>query len=668
MPPKGPARGGQSQNEVRRRRGQRIPRWYRPKSEDPSQLPSPQELERSLKAYEQGRRKGAAGPPSASGVVQALPRRELEVPEFSMSPLMMQQEAPFAASLPRTLSRFAVWLAGLLLFQLGTLLDRLLRRDSEQRRAQRLLRTFQRIGGTLIKVGQQLAQRVDMLPYAYCVELSKLLDRMPSFPLPEAVAAIERATGKRLSEVFARFDPEPIGSASIACVYQAVLRTGEKVAVKVRRPGIGPAFAADLRALRWLIALVEWLSIVRPGNMRHLAIELEHSFMEELDLRREAYFQEVFRRNSQDPKLTRHFFFSAPRVFFEYTSHEVIVQDFVAGMWLWEILSAVEQGNPRALARMKELNIDPKIVARRILWIGMWGNLSNVMFHADPHPANVVVQADNHIIMIDFGACGHVPTKNRHRLMDALRHQRSKNISGMVKASLALLEPLPRIDLDEFEKDLERVYFRNASAMWSKGARWWERTSATMWLNLMRMARKYNLPVRSDTVKGLRASLLYDTLALRLDNDMDTRRETQRFYRDYLEQHGKRMRKRLRRRLSRGLQLEDYARLDELAHLGESFIERMRRMVDSPPINFAYSINKSIYAVITAVKVAAFLGAVLIGGALVVAAPRRLLGHTLALDIILSQVLRSPLFLGVAGAALLVGLRRIMFRLNDRDV
>ena len=94
--------------------------------------------------------------------------------------------------------------------------------------------------------------------------------------------------------------------------------------------------------------------------------------MEELDLRREAYSQEIFRRNAQDPKLTKRFVFSAPRVFFEYSNTEVIVMDFVAGMWLWEILSAIESGNETALARMQELNIDPKVVARR-LWINLSG-------------------------------------------------------------------------------------------------------------------------------------------------------------------------------------------------------------------------------------------------------------------------------------------------------
>ena len=118
---------------------------------------------------------------------------------------------------------------------------------------------FERMGGTLIKIGQQLSMRVDMLPYAYCMELSKLLDNVAPVPVNQAIATIERATGKPLAETFARFDPEPIGSASVACVYQAILKTGEKVArmVKAAVALLEPlphielnAFKQDLESLR----------------------------------------------------------------------------------------------------------------------------------------------------------------------------------------------------------------------------------------------------------------------------------------------------------------------------------------------------------------------------------------------------------------------------------
>jgi len=104
--------------------------------------------------------------------------------------------------------------------------------------------------------------RADMLPYAYCAELGKLLDQAPPFPLEQAISIIERTLGQPLAEVFEIFDPEPIGSASLACVYQARLKTGTRVAVKVRRPGIGPVIAADLRALDWLLIMGEMLTII----------------------------------------------------------------------------------------------------------------------------------------------------------------------------------------------------------------------------------------------------------------------------------------------------------------------------------------------------------------------------------------------------------------------
>ena len=647
----------------RRRRKHRLPHWYTPLREDPASLPPEGDVERQLQEY-QARQKSV--PLRGARAVKAG-SPAVEPPEFAMAPLMMPKTERFDASWLHTVSRFLRWTLGILGFYVGILTDKLLRRDSEQRRAARLLRTIQRIGGTLVKLGQQLAMRADLLPYAYCVELSRLLDRMPSFPLEEAVAAIRRATGRELGEVFARFDPEPIGSASMACVYKAVLRTGEQVAVKVRRPGIGRVFAADLRAFDWLIGIVEWLSIIRPGNLRNLVRELEISFMEELDFRREAYCQEVFRRSAQDRKLTRRFYFSAPQVFFTYSNHEVIVQDFIEGMFLSDVLAAVEQGKPDALAKMRALNIDPKIVGRRILWISLWSRLCNVMFHADPHPANIVVQANSRIIFIDFGACGYVSSEKRNRFQEFFRCQGLKDVSGMVKATMALLEPLPRIDLDAFEKALERRYFTVLAAMWSQQAPWWERTSATMWLSLLQLTREYGLPVNSDTVKGLRATLLYDTLGLRLDHDIDILKECQRFVRDALHLTGQQVRKRIRKRMGGGLQLEDFAKLDELARLGNNAIEQVKRLVDHPPFNFGASVAKPAYAVITGFKVAVFLGELLLAATGVLTVWLLIAGQPAAISQSILKVLNSHAFQVTSCLAVLVGLRRVMFRLNDRD-
>ncbi len=129
--------------------------------------------------------------------------------------------------------RLSVWLAVALAYVFGNAFDSLLGRASVERRAVRFRRLLEWAGGSMIKVGQQLSVRADLLPYAFCDELSKLLDDVPPIPPDEAISILERNLGRPIKDVFEAFDPVPIGSASLACVYQAVLKTGEHVAVKI---------------------------------------------------------------------------------------------------------------------------------------------------------------------------------------------------------------------------------------------------------------------------------------------------------------------------------------------------------------------------------------------------------------------------------------------------
>ncbi len=134
------------------------------------------------------------------------------------------------------------------------------------------------------------------------------------------------------------FDPEPIGSASIACVYQDILKNGDKVAVKVRRPRIGEMFAADLKALDWVSGIVEFLAMVRPDFTQNLRQELRNTLLEELDFYKEAHYQALFRHEA---KRSNYNFFTAPRVYAGLSGEDVIVQEFASGLWLSEILAAV---------------------------------------------------------------------------------------------------------------------------------------------------------------------------------------------------------------------------------------------------------------------------------------------------------------------------------------
>ena len=211
----------------------------------------------------------------------------------------MRHSSPFQAGLWLTLRRLFVWNVGLFIFLSGILGDKIRQRDTIMIRAVRLRETFARISGTFIKFGQQAAVRADSLPYATCEELTKLLDKVAPFPTEQAIAAIERVTGRPLAETFQQFDPEPIGSASIACVYQAVLHNGDEVAVKVRRPGIGDLFVADFRVLGWLFGMMEALTLVYRdyfgGSAQHVDEGVGFFY-------KEARFQEIFRRRAKKAK------------------------------------------------------------------------------------------------------------------------------------------------------------------------------------------------------------------------------------------------------------------------------------------------------------------------------------------------------------------------------
>src|SRR5262245_65045297 len=118
---------------------------------------------------------------------------------------------------------------------------------------------------------------------------------------------------------------------------------------------------------------------------------LRETLFEGRGLRKEAHCQDICRRTAR--RHAKEHRFTAPRVYFDLSSDEVLVQEFVSGMWLWEIIAAIEQGDPQGLKMMRQLDIEPTVLARRILWAEFWSTDEQLFFHADPHPANIVVGA-----------------------------------------------------------------------------------------------------------------------------------------------------------------------------------------------------------------------------------------------------------------------------------
>jgi ubiquinone biosynthesis protein len=600
----------------------------------------------------------------AAAILQGIPRRQQSVPPDERK-LWIPYVEPMLVrnTFGQNLKRLFAWLRLILTIVLGDFFDRILRRDTVERRAVRFRRALERAGGTFVKIGQQLAMRVDLLPWAYCVELSKMLDRMTPFATEQALQAVERAIKRPWQEIFDVFDPMPIGSASLACVFQATLKDKTKVVVKVRRPGIKEVFMADLQVLDWIAGLAEFLTIIRPGFTQKLRADLREILMEELDFQHEARFADIFRRNA---KKTGWKFFTAPRVYFEYSADEVLVQEFVSGIWLWEVIAIAERKDARGLALLRELNIDPAVVARRILLAFFWSADEHVFFHADPHPANILVRPNNEITFIDFGSCGSFNNQQRVALEQMVLSMKNQDVEAMTRASLSLMEPLPPVDLPSLVKQAQDEYMRvlhtfNTPAEYTQ---YWERTSARQWFVLIRVSQKFNLPMNLHMLRMIRATLLYDSIVLRLDNQLDRYHEYTEFMKVRAQLVKRKWRKKLRNNAGDGvfLNIEDFGNtLDDLMIRAQTTLGR-------PIVNLGSTVNKWVFATSVLSRMVGRILLVTVLWMSIIGFLQVLIGDPVSLSIAGEQVIQNRFYQAFLIIALVFSARLILFRMGDRDI
>jgi ubiquinone biosynthesis protein len=627
-------------------------------------------VEAGAKIWPQPSKPGAAAEPPSQAphaiddVVRSMPRRKiLNSLDNAAVTLPMARRVTFRPGVVYPLLRLLVWMRVCVYFLFGNAVDVLLGRSSPQRSAVRLRRLFEAAGGSFGKLAQQLAVRADLLPYAYCVELSKMLDQAPAFPTANAIAIIERNLNRPLGEVFEIFDPVPIGSTSVACVYQAKLRSGERVSVKVLRPDIGRKLSADLRALDWLLISAEALTIIRAGLTRRFRQELWKTLIGELNFRAEARYTEMFRlrvRSHGDVITTR-------KVYFEYSTEQVLVKELASGVWMWELIAAVDQDDKEFLANVAAMGIEPKSLAAKLQRAVHHDVLEELFFHADPHPGNMVVTPNNGLCFIDFGAIGRFSTRTRNAWRELHHHLANEDIGRMVNTLITLAGPLPPIDVDRFSKALEAIFTDWVFAINSSDAEWWERSLATNWLRYVAVAQEFGVPVSLEAIQFFRATVLYDSIVVRLNKDIDIVRE----WKLYAESAGRAARKRtqrlIRKRLG-GLTNMDYLLIEQAIDTGSQFLFRLQRNADIPTVEFRNIVGKISYTMSLLLRIG-YLG--ILGGVVAVIVDQvaeRLFGYTIVwssmIETMMSYRLVQLIFLIIA----VVLVRRIMIRLNDPDM
>jgi predicted unusual protein kinase regulating ubiquinone biosynthesis (AarF/ABC1/UbiB family) len=385
-----------------------------------------------------------------------------------------------------------------------------------------------------------------------------------------------------------------------------------------------------------------------------------------LNFNYEARNQALFR---SEAKKSGKKFFDAPRVFFEYSSADVVFQEFASGMWLWELIAAVERDDPAALARAKELNIDPGLVAKRLLWVLFWGTHEHLHFLADLHPDNVIVRENSKLSFIDFSSVGALSHEQRQALQQTMHYAGLRDPLEMARASIVLLEPLPPIDTTKYVKDLEATYWKFMYALESKHVDWWERTSARMWLGFVRVAKDYNITMNIHVLRMIRASLLSDTIAARLNRKIDHVKEYHRFYRYRAKAARKRVEKLLRRQFQRGFDDRLYLQVEGITDTTERLFRQVQRFLSTPIMKFNAVLDKPVYAFSMFFK---FLGqlAVMTAVAMCVtfvvegSVDGRIIHFLEAFSIVFSNRIFQVFILGL----LFITIRSIMFRLSDKEI
>lgn len=301
------------------------------------------------------------------------------------------------------------------------------------------------LGPTFVKLGQILSMRRDMLPAEYCRELGKLRADVHPLSYEEVRAVVEGEYEARLDKVFASFEKEPLGAASIAQAHAAVLKTGERVVVKVQRPSIYDVMARDIALLRRAARLLRHTGTAHVLDFDTILSELWFVAQQELDFLTEARNADEFRRLNRDVA-----FVACPQIFHRYTTPRVLVMEYVEGFTLQEPDKLTENGY--------DLNeIGAKLADNYVKQI-----LDDGFFHADPHPGNLRIR-DGRIVWLDLGMMGRLSERDKALFRRGVRAIGEQDVGALKEVLLTLGVHNGRVNHARLYEDIDSLLSRYGS-------------------------------------------------------------------------------------------------------------------------------------------------------------------------------------------------------------
>ena len=351
----------------------------------------------------------------------------------------------YAGHPQRLLKRLWQTLVPIGLFLLGVGTDKVLGLLNDQQRARARAREFANLlvdlGPAFIKAGQALSTRPDIIPPVLLEELAQLQDQLPGFDSALAMACIEDDLGAPVDDIYESLEREPISAASLGQVHRGVLKNGQRVAVKVQRPGLREQITLDLYIVRNIAA---WLNtnvgLIR-SDLVALIDELGRRVFEEMDYLNEASnaerFSELHRHN---PRI------AVPLIFKEATSRRVLTMEWIDGVKLTN------------LEAVRQLGIDPDDMVEVGVSCSLQQLLEHGFFHADPHPGNLLALEDGRLCYLDFGMMSEVTRESRTGLIQAVVHLVNRNFGKLSKDFVSLGFLAEDVNLEPIVPAFETVF------------------------------------------------------------------------------------------------------------------------------------------------------------------------------------------------------------------
>ena len=304
---------------------------------------------------------------------------------------------------------------------------------SKYTRGERIRMACEDLGTTFIKLGQILSNRNDILPKDITDELSKLQNHVKPFDEQEAIKIIETELGKTIDEVFETFDTKPKASASISQVHIGVLKNGEKVAIKVKRPNIEDNILTDVEIIVWLSNIIEKhneeFALMKPQKLinafkSQLLQELDFNFEKNNTMKFAKYFE-----NNKNIKIAK--------IYEEYSTKNILTMEYIDGIKISDI-----SPDDTKYDRKKLVSIGIDAVLEQIFMLGF--------FHADPHPGNLMALENNVLCFLDFGMVGFIPPNSKDAFSSLIISINNADYLALSKSILDLCNKGDMRNIEDF--------------------------------------------------------------------------------------------------------------------------------------------------------------------------------------------------------------------------